>query len=51
MLLYKISFEILCSVGVARVGVTRGGNHRAPTFFDIFKMKIFASFSLFTQEN
>ena len=33
--------------GVARVGVTRGGNNRAPTpFFDLLKLKMFATFSL-----
>jgi len=34
--------------GVARVGVTRGGNRRAPTpdFFDLVKLKNFGIFSL-----
>ena len=31
--------------GVARDGVIQGGNRRAPKFFDILKMKIFAIFS------
>ena len=32
--------------GVARVGVTRGGNCRAPKNFDLLKVKTFAIFSL-----
>jgi len=43
----NINVLIVPLSGVARVGVTRGGNRRAPkNFLDLFKKKNFAIFSL-----